>query len=500
MHAPRIIGLVGVVVLALGVFMATSLIWVVLEPGMPALQPWLISISVTIGVGTACFLYGREAKETARKSHRAVRARGDELTRREALVVVIASWLACSVFGALPMLLDGMTTHPVDALFEATSGFTTTGSSVLTDIESNTRAALWWRSMIQWLGGMGIVVLFIAVFPQVGGSSRKLFEAEAPGPEKDQLHLRIRQTGLLLWKIYTGLTAVLTGLLMALGMSFFDAICHAFATIATGGFSTRNESVGAFDSASIDATITLFMLLAGINFSLYIRLSRGDRRFFRTDRELRVYGAMFLLATAVVTLSILERHSGNLLEALRYGSFQVAAILSSTGYSTDDYDAYPYLARGLLVAGMFVGGMGGSTAGGFKISRAMIVAKAAFQEIRHAVQPRAIFATRIGDRQIPDTVVRSAMALFVISLALLVISTVILHGLGMDSESAFGAATTCLFNMGPGLGTVGPTQNFSGVPDAGKLLLCALMILGRLEFYTVLALLLPGFWKPGGKV
>jgi len=490
---------VGGVVLFLGLFMATSLIWVLLEPGQAGLAAWVTAVSITVGCGGAAALYGKRAGDKKHSHPRAITNTTD-LSRREALAIVTLSWVFCSAFGALPMLLDGMTTHVVDALFEATSGFTTTGSTILGDIESNSRASLWWRSMIQWLGGMGIVVLFVAVFPQVGGGGRKLFHSEAPGPHKDQLRPRIRETGLILWRIYAGFTALLALILLLLGMTPFDALCHAFTTMATGGFSTRNSSIAAFDSAAIDAVITAFMLLAGVNFGLYFALTKKQGGDFFRDRELRVYFGIFAVATVIVTASIVELHDDSVLTALRYGSFQVAALVTSTGFGTDDFNIYPPLARSLLVFLIFVGGMGGSTAGGFKVSRMMIVVKTAAQEIRHAVHPRAVYATRLGSKAVEEPVIRAALGMFVLAVLLLAGTTLALTAMGIDLETAFSAAMTCLFNSGPGLNSLGPAGNFAEIPDLGKLMLSALMILGRLEFYTALALVLPGFWKPGGKV
>jgi trk system potassium uptake protein len=493
----KIVRYLGLVVGFLGLFMATSLPWALAErearPG--GLQSWLLAVFITLGLGGASFLYGRSGT-VKRRSHRAVGAHHDvELNRREALVIVSVSWILCGVFAALPLLLDGMVSHPVDAFFEATSGFTTTGSTILTDIESNSRASLWWRSLIQWLGGMGIIVLFVALFPQIGAGGRRLFEGEAPGPTKDQLRPRVRETGLVLWRIYAGFTAALGGLLMAQGMSFFDAACHAFTTMATGGFSTKNASIAGFESASIEWTITLFMLFAGVNFGLYYALRRGrGLRSFR-DPELYTYIAIVLFSTAAITWVLLPAYDYKPLEALRYGAFQVAAIVTSTGYGTADFNVWPEFARTGLLMLMFVGGMGGSTAGGFKVSRAIILFSAAVGEVRHVLHPRAVFSTRLGSRAVEDRVVRQVLALFVIAVFLLFGSTVALSMMGIPFETAFSAAMTCQFNSGPGLNELGPAGNFSGLPDAAKLLLSGLMILGRLEFYTVLALLAPGFWR-----
>ena len=498
MQPTKIVRYVGTVLVFLGTFMSTSLVWAWIDRDVhDVVSPWLLSTVITLGLGGVAVLWGRSG--TARKARIKTSRRhqeGLEITRREALVIVSLAWVACGVFGGLPLLLDGMVSHPVDALFEATSGFTTTGSTVLTDIEGNTRASLWWRSMIQWLGGMGIVVLFVAIFPQVGAGGRLLFESEAPGPTKDQLRPRIRETGATLWRIYLGLTASLAALLKLEGMSFFDAVCHAMTTMATGGFSTKNASIAGFDSWVIDATLTVFMLLAGVNFGLYYALLRRKQGWRPLkDTELLTYLSIFATATVVVTIALLERYQGDVLLALRYASFQVSSLVTSTGYGTDDFNVYPPVARALLMALMFIGGMGGSTAGGFKVSRGLICARAAMQEIRHAVHPKAIFATRLGGRSIEDRVVRAALAMGVIATVLLMVGTLVLAGLGLEVETAFSACMTAMFNSGPGLNELGPTGNFAQVPDLGKLLLSFYMVAGRLEFYTLLALLLPGFWK-----
>ncbi len=492
MGTRKIVRYLGLVLLILGGFMATAIPWALVDEEHPnAVFPWLIAVASTLGTGIGCSIYGRSRGQGA-GDREGVEA---EISRREALVIVTFSWVMCGVFSGIPLLLDGMVTRPVDALFEAISGFTTTGSTILTDIESNSLPALWWRSMIQWLGGMGIIVLFVAVLGQVGSGGRRLFENEAPGPTKDQLRPRIRETGLALWKIYSGMTVVLFVLLFLEGMSGFDAACHAMTTLASGGFSTKNASIGAFDSPLIELTIAAFMLLTGINFGIYYALQRGRSLVAFRDRELAVYLGLVGVATLIVSTSLLGRTEGDLFEAFRYGTFQVVAVVSSTGFSTDDFNIYPPLSRTLLFCLIFIGGMGGSTAGGFKVSRAVILASAAVHEIRHVVHPRAVFSTRIGQRIIEDQVVQSVLAMFVIGVASLAVGSVVLGALGLPFETALSASMTALFNGGPGLNELGPAGNFAGLPDLGKLLLCALMIIGRLEFYTVLALLSVGFWR-----
>ena len=499
MQPRKIIRYLGLVISFLGLFMATSLVWAALdrEAHPDGLAAWGVSVCITLGLGIASWFFGRSKPSGGdRTSRRAVGpVPGAELKRREALVIVSASWLLCGVFAGLPLLLDGMVSHPIDAFFEATSGFTTTGSTILSDIESNSRAALWWRSLIQWLGGMGIIVLFVAILPQSGAGGRRLFESEAPGPTKDQLRPRVRETGGVLWRIYAGFTVALAALLMLQGMSFFDAACHAFTTMATGGFSTKNASIAGFDSASIEWTITIFMLFAGVNFGLYYALRRGRGLRSLRDAELFTYLGVVVVATAAVTWVILPLYEGQPQDALRAGAFQVAAIVTSTGFGTADFNVWPEFARTGLLMLMFVGGMGGSTAGGFKVSRAVILASAAIGEIRHVLHPRAVLSIRLGSAAVEDRIVRQVLALFVIAVGLLGLCTLALSAMGLPFETAFSAVMTCQFNSGPGLNELGPAGNFAGLPGGAKLLLSLLMVAGRLEFYTVLALLAPGFWR-----
>jgi trk system potassium uptake protein len=487
----------GLVLVVLGAFMATALPWTFLDSANPgSSMAWSLCVAVTLGCGLIAHLIGRRSGSGDNSSWRDLSdSSGTEITRREAMLIVCMAWLMCIFFSAMPLLADGMVGGVVDALFEATSGITTTGSTVLTDIESSSRASLWWRSMIGWLGGMGIIVLFIAILPQAGSGGRRLFESEAPGPTKDQLRPRIRETGLTLWKIYSGMTVVLFAVLALEGMGLFDAACHAMTTIATAGFSTRSESIGAFNSPLIEMTIALFMVLAGVNFGLYYAVrSRRDLGALR-DRELGAYIAILLGATLVITLGLLERSQGDVLEALRYALFQVAATVSTTGYSSDDFNLYPNHCRMLFLLLMFVGAMGGSTGGGFKVSRLLIILSTSFQEIRHGLHPRAVFSTRLGSRLIESRVVATVTAMFVIAVVGLCLGTFALTAMGLEFETALSATITALFNGGPALNELGPAGNFSSVPAAGKLLLSGLMLVGRLEFYTVLALLLPEFWR-----
>jgi len=495
--APRkLLGTLGIVLFVLSVFMATALPWAWLDSGIAGLAPWLVAISLTLGPGLLLALWGRPRQERWRNrpGRAAGRHQEDELSRREALAVVALSWVLCGIFGGLPFLTTGMVDTPTDAIFEAVSGVTTTGSTILSDIEGQSRAALWWRSLLQWLGGMGIIVFFLAIFPQAGGSGRKLFDGEVPGPEKDKLRPRIAETSAVLWRIYGGLTALAALVYFFEGMSFHDAICHAFTTLATGGFSTKDASIAGFDSPLIEVTVILFMCVGGINFGLYFALLRKRTLRVFADAEFLLYVSALAVLTGIVTAALLAGTTGDPVEVFRDAAFQVVSTATSTGFSTADFVLWPAFTHVLILLLMFVGGMAGSTAGGFKLSRLMITFGHLSQEIRRSIHPRAVFTTRIGTRAVPDRVVRSVLSLFALAMITLGLGTAALSLLGLPLTEAFSSTLSAFSNAGPGLGSVGPSGNFGTLPAAGKMLLAALMIVGRLEFFTALAVLTPGFW------
>ena len=414
--------------------------------------------------------------------------------RRDALLVVGLGWVLCGAFGGLPLWIDGAVPTFTDAYFETISGFTTTGSTVLQNIEATSRGSLFWRSLAHWLGGMGIVVLFVAVLPQLGVGGKLLFQSEVPGPITEGLKPRIKETSAVLWRIYLALTVALTLILWSLGMGLFDSVNHAMATLATGGYSTRNASIAAYDSAAIDATITVFMLLAGVNFTIYYLIRQGSWRRAATDRELWTYLSIASAATLVVSISIYGRH-GSALQSLRYGAFQVCSILTTTGFGTDDFEYYPPVSKLLLVMLMFIGGSAGSTAGGIKIYRVIVLWKACTRELTRAFKPQLVRAVRVGGSVVAEDVVRSVLAFFVLFLAIFAGATLFMAGLGLDMETAVTSVAATLGNIGPGLGTVGPTDHFAFIPTPGKWVLSLCMILGRLEIVTVAALLVPAFWR-----
>jgi len=420
-----------------------------------------------------------------------------EIYRREGILIVVGGWVLASAFGALPYLWTGTFTHVVDALFESASGFTTTGASVMTEIESLGRGILFWRSFTQWLGGMGIIVLFVALLPELGPGARFLYKLEVPGPTAEALHPRIHETAGVLWKIYFGFTVAETALLMLCGMDLYDALTHTFSTLSTGGFSPRNASVAAFDSPAVDLVIIVFMVLAGTNFSLYygMRKKRGWRSLVR-DAEFRLYTAI-LGGTSVLIAWDLYRNGtySNAGEGGLDTLFQVASITTTTGFATADFDQWPVLSRMLLVALMFVGGCAGSTAGSMKVMRMAIGLKSALREVRLIFSPNAILKVFVGGKEVPDSVVRTVSGFFILYLSSWGIGSVLLAISGPDLVTSATAAAATLGNIGPGLMAVGPTRNFALFDSFDKSLMVLLMWAGRLEMYAIAAVFTRAFWS-----
>ena len=357
------------------------------------------------------------------------------------------------------------------------------------------RAVNWWRTLSHWLGGMGIVVLFIAILPRLGVGAKHLFRSEVPGPITSKLKPKLRETAGVLWKIYVALTLTEAALLFAAGMSVFEALCHSFATLATGGFSTRNASIGSFDSLSIELIVVAFMFLAGVNFTLYHGVLAGRNwRALRRDSELRVYITLLAAATIFVAAALVAMDRP-LLVSLRQALFQVVAIHTTTGFGTDDFNIYPAFAKFLLVLLMFIGGCAGSTGGGMKVVRIMLLFKAMYTELYRTFRPQAVLATKISGQVYPEETVRTVLAFFVAGLAAFAVGTLVLTLFGIDLVTAFSAVAASLWNIGPGLGQVGSTANYGWLPVPVQALLSLLMIVGRLELFTVLVLLVPSFWK-----
>jgi trk system potassium uptake protein TrkH len=431
-----------------------------------AVRAFLISAIIAALVGLLLMHYGRQ--------------RG-EAYRREGILVVAGGWILASILGSIPYILTGALLNPMDALFESASGFTTTGASVMTVIEVHGRGILFWRSFSQWLGGMGIVVLFVALLPELGPGARFLYKLEVPGPSAETLQARIRDTALILWKIYFGLTVVETLLLMVAGLDLFDALTHTFSTLSTGGFSPRNASVAAFDSPLVEIIIIVFMFMAGANFSLYFRVWQFKGWNLFRDSEFRLYGAIFAGATAVVTFDLLRNDSHEHLgRAILDSLFQVISILTTTGFTTADFDLWPALSRMLLIALFFVGGCAGSTAGSMKVMRMVIGLKSALREMRLIFSPNSVRYVFVSDKRVPDSVVRAVAGFFILYLSTWAIGALLLSIGGPDIVTAATASAATIGNIGPGLGAVGPAQNYAFFSPFHKGLMVMLMWLGRL--------------------
>jgi trk system potassium uptake protein len=429
----------------------------------------------------------------------AARAAPHDMQRREGLFAVTAGWLIVVLFTAGAYELTGVFPGFAGAVFESMSGYTTTGATIFADIEALPHAVLFARSFSHWIGGMGIIVLSVAILPELAVGGMQLMAAEASGIDSDKLAPRIAATARRLWGVYVAITAVTTGLLLVAGMGGFDAVNHAMSTIATGGFSTKNASIAAFDSVAIELIIIGFMYLAGLNFALLYRVlfQRQPGRLWRSA-EVRLYTAILALAIVIVTANLrLGGAIATLPEALRQASFQVLAIMTTTGFVTADFDAWPHLSRMLLVSLMLVGGCAGSTAGGSKVVRLYVVAKHALIQLRRLVRPRLVATLQIGGREISRETTEAVLGFYLLFIASIGVLGMAMTALGMDLVSGTTAAISALNSIGPGLGTVGAVQNFGHIPDTGLYLLSAGMLLGRLELYTVIVLFTVHFWRRG---
>jgi trk system potassium uptake protein TrkH len=419
----------------------------------------------------------------------------DNLSTRDGFLFVTLSWIIASLLGALPFYISGAIPSFADAYFETMSGFSTTGATILTEVELLPRSLLFWRSLTHWLGGMGIVVLTVAILPALGIGGLQLINAESPGPTVDKLTPRIAETAKLLWYIYLGLTVAQVLLLLAGGMDLFDSLTHTFGTVATGGYSTKNASVAHFNSAYIDAVITIFMVLAGINFSLHFWLLKGKFGNLLKDSELKSYLVIFFASTIIITWNLSAGKYSSIWESLRYASFQVASIMTTTGFATADYEKWPFISQAILFILMFVGGCSGSTGGGIKVLRLVTLLKQAFNEMKYLVHPRGVFTLRINGRPVKKDIVYAISGFFFLYLLMLLITTLAAASSGADVETSFTASLATLGNIGPGFGKVGPADNFSFFPAYVKWWFSFAMLAGRLELYTVLILFTAAFWR-----
>ena len=438
-----------------------------------------------VGVAAACGIRG---------------ARDRHIEHRHGFAVVGLCWVTAACVGALPYIFC-LDMPVVDAVFETTSGFTTTGATILTDIEAVPKSLLLWRSVTHWLGGMGIIMLSLAVLPLLGVGGMQLYKAEMPGPTKDKLTPRVRDTAMTLWRVYVLMTVAEILLLWLAGMTPFDAVNHTFATVATGGFSTRNASIAAFPSPAIQWIIIFFMAAAGVNFTLHFHLLHGRIGQYGRDAEFRWYVGILALGAGMAALALythgtpLGQGTGEAEPTIRAAVFQIVSICTTTGFITEDYLKWPYLAQMVILLLMFVGGCAGSTGGGIKFMRILLLGRIAYQEIFRLLHPHARRQVKINDRPVPADVLQGVTGFTLAYLAILGVSTFVLAAFNLDVLTAFSASLTCLSNVGPGFAAVGPVENFAHLPAFIKGWLSLCMLLGRLEIYAILLLLIPEFWR-----
>jgi len=444
--------------------------------------PFLYSIAISGIVGGSLLILAGRSKT--------------DLTQREGILLVTTVWVAVSLFGCLPFFFSPYYPSFTDAFFEAASGFTTTGATVLAEVESLPRSLLFWRCFSNWIGGMGIILLGIAILPLVGIGGMSLYRADFPGATSEKLALRTQETAKALWKIYCLITLAEFLALRLVGMEWFDAVCHAFSTVGTGGFSTRDNGIAAFDSPAVECVIIIFMLIAGMNFTLHYRLwvKWQFRRFF-TDPEIRFYLLVAAAAAAFVSMSLIVQDRYAFTAALRHGVFQVCSIMTGTGLTTDNFGNWNAFSQLILLALMFLGGCTGSTAGGLKSSRILLLMKVVGREFRRMVERRAVFTVRLGTRIITESTIQSLLNLVYLACITNLISCLLLSLAGIDMFTSISAVAACLFNVGPGLGLVGPAHHYGELPAFAKWILSFCMLVGRLEFYAVLVICTRAFWR-----
>ena len=489
MHVKTILNILGAMLALTGfTMMVPSLIaWSYNEPDLVG---HLQSMGICMGIGIPVWLFTRKSRS---------------LNNKDGFAIVTLAWLLIALAGAMPFYLSGAIPNFTDAWFESMSGVTTTGASIIGNpstlphlpngIESLTHGVLYWRSFIQWIGGMGIIVFTIAILPLLGAGGVQLFKAEVPGPVADKIRPRVKETAKILWMVYVGLTAAEAILLSISGMPWFDAICHAFTTMPTGGFSTQNASIAAYANPAIHYIIILFMFIAGVNFTLHFRALTGNIKLCFKDPEFLTYIAITFAATLFIFLNIASAQGDWTHDNFLSSLFQSVSILTTTGYGSADYEIWPFFSQYLILILMFIGGMGGSTGGGMKVARIILLVKYAATETRRMLHSRAIIPIRIGDRYIGEDVVRNTLGFFLFYMSIFGITALILTTLNLDIESAIGAAASAIGNIGPGLGAFGPTDNYALLHPIGKWMLTFCMLLGRLEIFTIMVLFSRTFWK-----
>ena len=485
MNIRIVLKLLSLLLLTISFFLGTALAvaYIYQEPFRNYIS-FLIPIGIIVVFFGFMFLTFRSKRETA------------VLSPKSGFLFVTLSWVSAAGFGALPFFISGYIPSYTNAYFEAMSGFTTTGASILTDVEVLPHSILYWRSLTHWLGGMGIVVLTVAIFPLLGFGGLSLMEAEAPGPTVDKITTRAAGTAKILWLIYVGFTVAETVLLVFGGMPLFDSLLHTFGSVATGGFGIKNTSIGYYNSAYIDAVITIFMTISAMNFTLHYKLLTGQLRDVLKDSEMWAYLAIFFGASLIISWDLLDNGLFKSFgESFRFASFQASSLLTTTGYATADYTKWSNLSQFVLYVLLFIGGCAGSTGGGIKVIRIVTLFKMAVTEIKYLVRPKGLFGIFVNGQNVNKNVVYDCAALVVLYFFVFFVVTFIVASGGYDAITSTSATIACLGNVGPGFGPVGPAGNYELFPDYITWALSFAMLVGRLEVYTVLVLFIPAFWK-----
>jgi len=474
----------GVVLAVLGGLLCFPLFWSVIVARDGEYVSFIVPIVIALLGGLALFRFIPLPERS--------------LSRREGLALVTFTWVVGSVIGALPYVISGVLPSFADAFFETMSGFTTTGATVLTSVGPQPPSILLWRNFSQWIGGMGIITFFVALFPMLGIGAARLFEAEMPGPQPERLRARVADTARALWALYMAFSLVEFALLWLVArLPFYDAMNIMFGTMPTGGFLHIQESIGAYvDQPFVTSVVTFFMLAAGVNFALYFyALRRRQMGGIVGNPEFRLYVGIFLVSSVAVAVDLVVRTGASVGEAVRYATFQVASIQTTTGFATADFDLWPALSRSVLLVLMVIGASAGSTGGGLKVVRLLVVVRYAFREVVVAFSPRAVMPLKVGDEMVPEPTVSAIAGMAALYVLALAGGTVFMSALGLDAVTAFSSVAATVGNVGPGFGAVGPTLNYAFIPASGKLVLSALMLIGRLEFVTVMALASISFWR-----
>ncbi len=471
----------GLLITVLGLFMILPLAWS-LFLGEPCSRAFAISMGISAGFGLLLW--------------RLIPVREGRLSRREAILLVAGGWILVSVFGALPYALAGTFQSYLDAFFEAVSGFTTTGATVLVSIEGQFRGILLWRSLTQWLGGMGIITLFVALFPILGIGAAHLVESEMPGPQAERLTPRIRDTAKAVWLLYLGFSVLEFILLLIARVPVFDALTVTFSTMPTGGFTPLDLSVGAYNSLFVEGIVIFFMVMAGINFGLfYFLVWRRQVRQLISNPEFRLYIILLFGGSLLVALDLIWNMGLSVGEAFRHSSFQVVSIMTTTGFSTANFDLWPSFARSALLFLMIIGASAGSTGGALKVVRLLVLFKYAYRRILLAFNPRAVIPLKVGGSVLSESIISGIIGMAIVYFVIIFVAFLVMSAVGLDQVTALSSVLATLGNVGPGLGLVGPMSNYFFIHPLGKVVLTVCMLVGRLELFTVLMLFVPSFWK-----